>query len=193
MKKNTQIKKLRGYQKAPRDRFLLLRDKKLTQEEFLVYEVGIDLTDWDGRHTETYGTFQATNREIAEILGWKSDSTVSRYRASLIKKGYFRLTPSSRLKALDFDKRQLRKPANMQITRAEMQEEVAKMQTTSANIEENRSENSVYSLVSSKGSVSLRTDEEYQAIKEEMGYKELTVEDMKWIDQNVKENPNVPS
>lgn len=32
-----------------------------------------------------------------------------------------------------------------------------------------------------------------QAIKEDMDYKELKVDDMKWIDQSMKEDPNVSS
>lgn len=36
----------------------------------------------------------------------------------------------------------------------------------------------------------LRTDKEYQRIKEEHGFAELAIGDMKWIDQNIRDEPN---
>lgn len=193
MKNNSLLKKIRGYQKAPRDRFFLLKDKILTQEELLLYELGIAITDWDRTHIDTYGTFQATNIEMAELLGWVSDSTVSRLKTSLIKKGYF-LPFNDKIKVLGFRKWELRQThVDKQDEIAEMQVESANMQESPSKMQENRSYSPDYSLVSSKGSFSLRSDEEYQKIKEEMGYEELIVDDMKWIDENVKETAGVPS
>ncbi|PIZ68288.1 hypothetical protein COY13_01505, partial [Candidatus Roizmanbacteria bacterium CG_4_10_14_0_2_um_filter_36_35] len=40
---------------------------------------------------------------------------------------------------------------------------------------------------------SLKSEEEYKKIKEEMGFSSLTIEDMKWIDTNVHENSTVSS
>jgi hypothetical protein len=49
-------------------------------------------------------------------------------------------------------------------------------------------------LVSYKDKVIiLRNDEEYKKIKEEISFKELSIDDMKWIDLNVYEDPNVSS
>jgi predicted RNA-binding protein with RPS1 domain len=45
-----------------------------------------------------------------------------------------------------------------------------------------------YKFISNK-----RTKEDYQRIKEEMGFTELTIEDMIWIDENVHEDPTVHS
>jgi len=58
-----------------------------------------------------------------------------------------------------------------------------------------------YSLVSSKGRFievvkphnNLKTDEEYEEIHRSGRFSSMTVEDMEWIDMNVKENPSVPS
>jgi hypothetical protein len=153
---NKLLKKLRGYQKANRERFMLLMMQVLTLEEYIVYEFGIAITDWDDSesHRETYGTFQATNGQIAEILGWKSDSQVSRIRNRLIEKDFF-IKDGNRYRAKDFEKWQLRKnplaktqrySANPQYQPANMQGDVAKMQGFQAYDPD-------HSLVSSKGNV----------------------------------------
>jgi len=107
-KSNKLIKKLNGYQKANRERFLLLTFGELTLGEFVLYEFCITITDWDSRHYETYGTFKETNQQIAQMLDWKDGSTVSRYKKSLIEKGILELE-GDRLRVKDFEKRELRK------------------------------------------------------------------------------------
>jgi hypothetical protein len=147
MKMNV-LKKLKGYQKANRDRFLLLYFNLLTFEEFVVYEFGIAMTDWDESHLETYGTFKVTNREIAEILGWKSDSQASRVKKSLLEKGYFTKI-GDRITAWGFEKWQLRKVPN-----ANKQNSSAKLQYNPANMQENHVQTPDYSLVSSNVNLS---------------------------------------
>lgn len=105
---NSLFKKLRGYQKARRDRFFLLAFGEVTQEEFILYEFFNAITDWDRSHFDTYGTFQATNKEIREVLKWKADSTVSRHKKKLMEKGYITME-GDRLKAKDFESWELRK------------------------------------------------------------------------------------
>lgn len=168
MRRNPLFKKLRGYQKAPRERFLLLLNKVLTHEEFILYEVGISLTDWDGTHTETYGTFSATNKEIAEILGWGSDSTVSRHKNSLLKKGFFLILDDNRVKPKDFESWELRKTrAKIQSTPSNSQTPLANMQTLSAEKHENRSPLNDYSLVSSKGDLGVPTIDLDESLSDE--------------------------
>ena len=156
---NSLLKKLKGYQKAPRARFLLLKRGQLTQEEFLLYELSIDVTDWDRKH-ETYGTFKATNQEFAEILGWKSDTSVLRHKKSLIKKGLFIVTEDNRLIAKGFEKWQLRKynPSENENKTAKIQTNPAKIENQTAEIEEARTQEGDYSLVSFKGNLSLSKD-----------------------------------
>ncbi|GEM_PF-6320815 len=115
---NPLVKKLRGYQKAPRDRFKLLKDGKLTCEEFVLYELGIAITDWDLRH-ERYGFFKATDQEIAEILCWKSRSTVCKHRNSLIKKGYFEQTQDGLTIVKGFEDWELRRNFDRQMATIE--------------------------------------------------------------------------
>ncbi len=195
MKKNPLFKKLNGYQKAPKDRFLLLTNGVLTAEEFVVYELGLAITDWDRDHDdEIYGKFQATNKQIAEICGWKSDSQVSRIKKNLLNKGFF-TKEGEQLKAKDFEKWQLRKTsakpheltAKIQPTAANMQDEVAKTQTL-------RNQNDDYSLSSYKVNLSLvRTDSEYRELVNSGQFGSMSVDDMRWIDENVKESAIVPS
>ncbi len=195
MKKNPLFKKLNGYQKAPKDRFLLLTNGVLSAEEFVVYELGVAITDWDRNHDdEIYGKFQATNKQIAEICGWKSDSQVSRIKKSLLNKGFF-TKDGEHLKAKDFEKWQLRKtsakthdqPAKTQPVVANMQDEVAKMQNP-------RNQNDNYSLSSYKDNLSFsRSDSEYDELVNSGQFGSMTVEDMKWIDENVKESPIMSS
>jgi len=122
MKNNCRLfKKLNGYQKADRGRFMLLALGELSHEEFLLYEIFEAITDWDNRHVDTYGTFEATNKDLAMVLGWRADSTVSRHKKSLINKGYVERI-GDRFKTKDFEKWELRKrPANMKNKSADMQ------------------------------------------------------------------------
>lgn len=159
MKKNRLLKKLNGFQKAPRDRFLLLAMGILSQQEFILYELGIALTDWDYRHTDTYGTFQATNQELAEILGLKTDSSISRHKTGLLKKGLFILAVDHRITPKDFEKWELRKSAKMQNQVAEMQTESAIKHEHSAKMQELSPQNSDYSLISYKGNISSSNSE----------------------------------
>lgn len=153
--KNPLFKKLRGYQKAPRQRFESLANGLLTQEELIMYELGVAITDWDKNH-ETYGTFLATNRQLAEVLGWKSDTAALRIKANLIRKGLFIKVEEGRIRPKGFDKWQIRK------TSSEKENPTAKTEIKTANFEQEaakKEEFSIqredYSLVSSKGNLSL--------------------------------------
>lgn len=164
---NPLLKKLRGYQKAPRDRYFLLRDHILTQEEFLLYELGLAITDWDKTHIDFYGTFQATNQDLADMLGWSSDSTVSRYKKSLIRKGFFLLALVNRLQVKDFSSWELKKSsAKMQNTPAEIGIASANLQEPPAKVQNSQSKNSSSSLVSSKGNLS-SSKEVYEYLSDE--------------------------
>ncbi len=154
MKKNPLFKKLRGYQKAPRDRFYLLHMGILTTEEFVVYEFGIAITDWDDGpgHDEIYGKFQATNKQIAEVCGWKSDSQVSRIRNKLIEKGFF-IKEGEQFRVKGFEKWQLRKNplAKTQANGANPQSRIANLQGEVAKMQDFQTQNPDYPLISSKG------------------------------------------
>lgn len=166
MENNLLLKRLRGYQKADRNRFLLLANGTLTQEEFLVYELAVAITDWDPKHTDTYGTFAGTNIQIASLLGWKSDSSVCRLKKRLIKKNIF-IEVNERLRVFDFEKWQLRKnPAEKQPEVAEIEPPTAKTQTPVANLQPIRVQRPDYSLGSFKGEYKFSVNkEEYLSLK----------------------------
>lgn len=155
---NRLFKKLKGYQKAPRERFKLFTDLrfKLTTQEFVLYEFLSAITDWDTKH-EAYGTIKCTNQEIAEFLGWKSDTTVLKHKRSLIKKSLLFLVEDNQLKVRGFEKWQLRisNPSKNNYETAEKQFNTSKIEDKASEIKENRSQNGAYSLVSSRVDLSL--------------------------------------
>ncbi len=189
-------KKLNGWDKAPKDRFFLLSNGLISQEEFLLCEFAIAICDWDMDHEDNYGTFEATNGQIAEILGWKSASTVSRLRKSLTNKGFFIVT-GDRTKVKDFDRWRVNKRscAKTHSDSANSNNDNANLHKECANLQDIQPQKPVSPLGSYKDSVGFfRSDQEYQRIYEEMGSPlDFTIEDMKWIDINVRENPNVPN
>ncbi len=163
------VKKLRGYQKANRYRIMLLVTKTLNQEEFILYEIAIAITDWDRRHLETYGLFKATNSELAYLCGWDSDSTVSRHKKSLLEKGIFLDASNGYLRVKDFEDWQLRKtyPAENQDLPAETLTSPADIHDSSAEMHEIPSQQDRYSLVSSKDNLGL-SDEDMELINESL-------------------------
>ena len=165
--KNPLFKKLRGYQKAPRQRFEALANGLLTQEELIMYELGVAVTDWDKSH-ETYGTFLATNQHLAEVMGWKSDTSAMRVKAALIKKGLFVEAEEGRIKPKGFDKWQLRRASS------EKEEPAAKTGIKTANFEQEAAkqeefpiQNDSYSLVSFKGDLSLSKEIPDESLSDE--------------------------
>lgn len=171
MGRNTLYKKLNGFQKAPRNRFKFLLEKILSHEELLLYELGIAITDWDINHKDTYGSFQASNQELAEILGWRSDTTAGRHKNSLIEKKFFKIRDDKRIAPWKFEDWQIRKlDAKTQVKDANNEFYPANMQNKTAKIEDSYSQTSDYSLVSSKGNigsfdeVEVVTEEEMDAL-----------------------------
>lgn len=165
--KNPLFKKLRGYQKAPRQRFESLVNGLLTQEELIMYELGVAITDWDKNH-ETYGTFLATNKQLAEILGWKSDTSAMRVRGTLLKKGLFIEVEEGRIRPKGFDKWQLRR------TSSEKENPTAKTEIETANFEQEAAKKEEfpvqqddYSLGSFKGDLGLSKDSPDESLSDE--------------------------
>lgn len=153
MKINPLLKKLKGYQRAPKERFRLFTSShRLTPQEFILYEFAIAITDWDRKHT-TYGTFNGSNKNIADVLGWKSDVTVLRLKKSLIKKRLFIPTADEDLRVNGFDKWELRKAAKNQLVPENNQDDSDKNQETPEKNKDDYSQNDKQSLVSYKGNI----------------------------------------
>jgi hypothetical protein len=80
-------KKLKGYHKHFRGRFLLLRD--LTPEEYVLWDISFSLAaDWDKNH-DSYGTFSFTFSEISYFTQC-SPSTISRKAKKLFTLGLWK-------------------------------------------------------------------------------------------------------
>ena len=160
--RNPLNKKLRGYQKAARDRFKLLRDKTLTVEEFVLYEFYIAITDWDPAH-DMYGRFKTTDENVAKILGWNSRSTVCIHRQSLDNKGFLSYDEEGWISPKGFIDWELRKSGffpKKSVSEIEQpkvngvengEQQVLENQQDALGSEQNQDQNDDYSLGSSKG------------------------------------------
>lgn len=196
--KNSQIKRLNGFIRLDRKIIFLLSDRILTQEEFLIYLLSIFLTDWSIDH-DAYGSVCALNREIAQLLGWKSRSSVTKHKKNLIAKGYLELLPDKRTIAKKLSTwARINKYTSIQDNEQVVknsEHDVVNIQQAGEKNEQNQSQIPKSSLSSFKVNSSLRTEEEYQRIwKEDYDCSpDFTPDDMKWIDQNVYEDPSVPS
>jgi hypothetical protein len=183
------------YQKLYRNRHVIAKQLKLSDPEYRLWDLYLALYDWDIKHTETFQTVEAPDRDIAKLLDW-SASKVCRSRNKLIQKGIIRsktrtvhevvLIPS---KETDVSSLQHQTAPVKQALAGVQQESAVKQQTTGKS---NQS-----SIVSYKDKYidggkrvaikqEVRSNEEYQRIYEEGCFQGLTPDDMKWIDENVK-------
>ena len=196
----------------------MLKNKVLTKEEFILYEASVAFADWDKDHTNTYGFLDLKQDEF-EILIGVGDGFVSRYGTKLLDKGFWKKRQDGLIQVMGFELIEInllnkitRKDLIVDIQKyvAVLQNDVADPQQENANLQQNFTKGkdinqpqevadlqqtvSKSNLVSYKDKcIILRSDEEYNKIKEEFAFSQLSVDDMKWIDINVHEDPNVPS
>lgn len=210
---NQLIKRLKGYQRGFRGRFLLLKNRILTDEEFILWDLSFSvLADWDKKnHSDNYGTFSYTQEEIGFFLGWDK-TKVCRRSNKLFKKNFWVKRLDNRILVVGFDITEYLTEITKQKGIVNLQEYISERQLDDVKMKQkieslqhySPKENSILQarkvvemqspipkepLVSSKGNITntLRTDEEYQKIKEKDIFKSMSIEDMKWIDQNVFE------
>lgn len=185
------------YQKVYRNRHVLAKNLVLDDAEYRLWDLLIALYDWDKKHEEDYGTVKATDRGLAELLNW-SYSKVCRARNGLLMKGIIFRRDRSVYKI--FPLPQLNE--NISLTQqnvAEMQNEISTEQQDIASLQQKQGYSGNSSIVSYKDKFSIgshrrvlikqepRSESEYQKIKVEGNYTALTVDDMRWIDENIKE------
>lgn len=207
--------KLIGWYGTYRGRFLLLQSKVLSKEEFILYEASIAFSDWDKDH-KNYGTLNLNQKEIEALLGF-SAGFVCKYGKGLVEKGLWQELPNGLVRPLGIEliwvdvlKEQVKKYkiVNLQTYLAEQQtsivasqQQVADKQTNAPKdkgliypeaIADLQSVPSKSDLISFKDdSFTLRSNEEYQRIWDEMGKPaDFTPDDMRWIDQNIHEGPD---
>ncbi len=212
------LKKIYGYISLPKGILLLLRNKTLSKEEFILYLSSLILAVWDKNKEKSYGSMDLNKKEIEEILNF-SKGFVSKFDKGLFKKGFWRMKPNKRIEIAGYNltdtvflkqiasKEKLIDPhkqiAFEQTEIANQQKEVAhKQQNLSIAKESNQDQKvadqqlspSISDIRSYKDRYNLpRSEKEYEEIKKELNLSLLTTDDMKWIDLNVYEDPNVPS
>ena len=212
------IKKLHGYHGIGRGVLLLLHNQILTKEEFILYEASLFFASWDKEKKASYGVIDLTQEEIEWLLN-VSAGYVSKLKEGLIEKGFWRINKNKRIEVVGFEL--IETSVLSRITKNNMvvdyydyiahkQNEFASEQKLIAHKQTNISKENAPNqpqkfahkqTVSSISDISsykdrcnsLKSEEEYEKIKEEMRLNSLTIEDIKWIDTNVHENPIVTS
>lgn len=89
-----------GVRFCHRNRWLLLANGFLTIPEFTLLEFCIDMAFWNNPK-EFLGIVEATQEEMANYLGYKNASSVSRPLQSLCKLGFLKQEGKSRLRVVD--------------------------------------------------------------------------------------------
>ena len=200
--------KLAGYRAGHRNRWLLVKNRVLTLSEFLLLEYYIDMMDFDQKH-EKFGTFEVFLDEVAKIFGRKED-TIRKWHKGLVSKDFIQLFEKRRKlfkikaplryltgeawggKAAQYAREEKNRPLDSLLENVQFSpREVEKNQKSNSGLADNNSpkppSNPSKALGSSKGRYKVTTDEEYQRIHRELHFEHLTPEDLRWIDENVKE------
>lgn len=190
------------------EEFILLQQHFITDEQFLLYCFCIHQADFDTNHKGKYGTFQLTNKQIAEDLGWSEDK-VGRNLIGLLEKDILKRINRRTIEVVDYYRFVIKNALKRTKEKQEivyLREKIAKLQPQPVKLREQNailrnkttdfaSEDTTISDISSYkvDKVITRSFEDYRRIKEEGGYTMLTEEDMKWIDENVTEDLSIPS
>ena len=186
----------------------------LSIQELLYWEFCIDLMDFDKNHPD-FGCFKVNFPLAASIFGCKSENRVRNWHKRLLRfrlikkagKDLCQIILAEKFvnpgfwkgKAAEFTNLEKDKPFEtiLQNFGINLQTIAEKLQPIVKNRVEKLKKLPSIALDSSKIESSfiprkvlinqpVRTDEEYQWIYDEGGYKYLTPDDMRWIDQNVK-------
>lgn len=215
---NELLKKIYGYISLPKGILLLLRNKTLSKEEFILYLSSLIFAVWDKNKEKSYGSLDLSKKEIELILNF-SKGFVSKFDKGLFKKGFWRLKENKRIEIAGYNltdtvflkqiasKEKLIDPhkqiafeqteiANQQkeVARKQQNLSIAKEPDQDQKVADQQLSSSISDISSYKDRYnSLKSEEEYKKIKEENPNSLLSIDDMKYIDLNVYEDPNVPS
>ena len=205
-----------GFRASHRNRWLLLEHRILDGRELLLWEFLIDQMDFDARHPKV-GMFEFYPDEVAEIFAKKSSKTMDDWFRGLVEKGFVGLVDKTRSlyeiaaptrysadtriggKAASYVKEEMNYNLEELFTswRVNFPKEEKNPQKDRSRSYTNNNGDS-RSLGSSKGKSignikkvvikqEVLSDGEYQRICDGGGYKLLTPEDMRWIDENIEE------
>lgn len=212
------VKKLHGYHGIGRGIILSFHDKVLTKEEFILYFASLSFASWDKDKKANYGVVEITQEEIEWLLN-VSSGYVSKLKKKLIEKGFWRIRENKKIEVVGFELTETsllskitkdKKIVDYQEYIAYKQNEFAQEQKSVAPKQTNSSKEKgnvqpqkfahkqtvspISDIRSYKDRYNLpRSEKEYEEIKKELNLSLLTIEDIKWIDLNFYEDPNVPS
>lgn len=213
---NTGNLKLNGYRASHRNKWRFIQCGLLNLQELSLLEFYADLMRY-GQDNPNYGLFNVNFNEIAKVFGCRSSNTPRNWHSKLLKIGLIQntkvknvcllscftryITPGywggESAKYVDLEKNQPVEVMlqnfgiNLQLIGHKAQS-VAKKElinlkkSPSIAISSSKVQSS---LVLNKSVINqqLKTDEEYQRIYDEGGYKFLMPDDMRWIDENMGE------
>lgn len=173
------------YQRVYRSRHVKALELNQTDAEYRLHDLLLALYDWDKKHVDTYGTVETTDRDIAPLLKW-SPSKVCRTRRELIKQGVIKeIRPHVYL---------VTQVAQMQQQESKMQDEVSLMQQEVAEMKQNQGYRSGKTIVSYKdnyGDINNRSNNGFHWQENPTGHSQcfpsLEEDDIRWINENVKE------
>ncbi len=135
--------RLKGYEKIFRGRFLLLQNKVLSDEEYILWELSLSvLADWDKKHGEKYGTFSHTQKEIATLISW-SETKVSRTSKALFKNNFWIKENSAKIRVNGFEIKEYLTPITKKYGVVNLEDYLLKKDTDFAFLTEEKSEMTV--------------------------------------------------
>jgi hypothetical protein len=211
------MRKLNGYRLSHRNKWLLVKHKKLTIQELILLEFYIDIFDFDIRH-EKFGMFEIDFREIAMVFN-NSSSTIRNWHKGILekklikktnKRGWYRLVnperyiPSGKWKGNPTTFVGQEKDQSVETILQSMKYETQPSESFSQPVEEktpsSASNNHSKALGSYKDDLGLISVSDSNDIshssKESLQPKNslLTDDDKRWIDEDIKSRstPDIP-
>lgn len=199
------MSKLNGFRASHRNRWKLL--KYLSMEEFVFLEYCIDMCSFDPKKAE-YGKFKNDFNLAMETLRYKSDNSIRERLKKLVYLGFIKETGITNLYEIPNIQRYLvgadwngksgeyvkdeidadlyKVVQNIGINFQDLEEKVQNNEIKKPNLATNDTPR--YLSSSKVHSPIYRTNEEYDKIWREMDSpSDFTIDDMKWIDQNLLE------
>lgn len=208
------MKKLNGYRPSHRNKWHFIEEGVLTVQELALLEYYADIFDFDKKH-ENYGLFEEDFTRTPTVFDC-SPGTIRNWNRKLLSLGFilktnrkhiYKLSCSDRYvtpgkwggKAADYQ--EIEKDQNIEkilqsfeIDFQSIKEKLQQVKKTPTDKSDSKTKTSSIAIGSSKDDLGIsRSDSEYRRIKREGCFPTLDIEDMKWIDHKIIEDPNVPS
>ena len=214
------MKKLNGYRVSHRNKWLFIQNGMLSIQELSLLEFYADIFDFDKKH-QSFGQFPVNFDEIAKIFRCSSSNTVRNWHGKLLKLGFVKKTGAKNTyqlscflryispgvwdgKAAEYAEAEKDQSIatilqNFGIDLQQVEEKVQIIEKESQELGTKLPPRALGSFKGESGIIKrkkvmikqeFRTEEEYQKMYRD-NPESLTPEDMKWVDENVKEEIEV--